>query len=268
LLDRLAVPVVGGMGALVVGLAVGSLGAMALWSVAGPWTFPQALPGQFTFATWLRAAPGLGTAAATTLGLALASATLAVALCLCCLEAEARFGLRPGRIGQWVLWLPLIMPQIAFLPGLAVLAVWTGAQGNPAAVAGVHLVFVLPYVFLALAPTWRAWDGRVALAASALGAGHGRIFWRLRLPMLLRPVLTAAAVGFAVSVGQYLPTLLIGGGRVVTVTTEAVALASGGNRRVIGTYAVLQLLLPLLGFVLALALPALLYRNRRGMKAA
>ena len=41
-------------------------------------------------------------------------------------------------------------------------------------------------------------------------------------------ILTAAAVGFAVSVGQYLPTLLIGAGRLPTITTEAVALASGG----------------------------------------
>ncbi|MFN7053661.1 MAG: ABC transporter permease, partial [Gemmobacter sp.] len=80
-----------------------------------------------------------------------------------------------------------------------------------------------------------------------------------------RPVLTAAAVGLAVSVGQYLPTLLIGGGRVETLTTEAVALSSGGNRRLIGAYALLQMLLPALGFAFALLLPALLFRNRRGM---
>ena len=43
------------------------------------------------------------------------------------------------------------------------------------------------------------------------------VAWRrcfaIRLPMLARAVLTAAAVGFAVSVGLYLPTLLIGAGR-------------------------------------------------------
>jgi putative thiamine transport system permease protein len=86
--------------------------------------------------------------------------------------------------------------------------------------------------------------------------------------MLLRPVLTAAAVGIAVSVGQYLPTLLIGGGRVVTLTTEAVALSSGGNRRIIGTYAILQMALPALAFAAAVALPALAFRHRRGMQVA
>ena len=84
--------------------------------------------------------------------------------------------------------------------------------------------------------------------------------------MLTRAILTAAAVGFAVSVGQYLPTLLIGAGRLTTITTEAVALASGGNRRVIGVYAFLQMLLPVLGFAVATLVPALVFRNRRAMR--
>jgi putative thiamine transport system permease protein len=59
--------------------------------------------------------------------------------------------------------------------------------------------------------------------------------------------------------------LLIGGGRIETLTTEAVALSSGGNRRVIGAYALLQMVLPALAFGLALAVPAWVWRNRKGM---
>jgi putative thiamine transport system permease protein len=83
--------------------------------------------------------------------------------------------------------------------------------------------------------------------------------------MLLRPILTAAAVGFAVSVGQYLPTLLIGGGRVTTLTTEAVALASGNDRRRIGLTALMQTATVILPFALALLVPRLVFRNRRGL---
>ena len=49
------------------------------------------------------------------------------------------------------------------------------------------------------------------------------------------------------------------------MTTEAVALASGGNRRVIGVFAFLQMALPALGFLVATGLPALIFRNRRAM---
>lgn len=80
--------------------------------------------------------------------------------------------------------------------------------------------------------------------------------------------MTGLAVGIAVSAGQYLATLLPGGGRIETLTTEAVALASGGNRRLVGATTFLQMLIPALGFGLALALPRLLWRNRAAMRGA
>jgi len=60
--------------------------------------------------------------------------------------------------------------------------------------------------------------------------------------------------------------VLIGAGRLPTVTTEAVALAAGGNRRVIGVYAFMQIVLPFLAFALATGLPGLVFRNRRGLR--
>jgi putative thiamine transport system permease protein len=78
---------------------------------------------------------------------------------------------------------------------------------------------------------------------------------RIKLPLLIRPLMAAFAVGLAVSLAQYLPTLLLGGGRIITLTTEAVAIGSGLNRRLAGLYGLLQTLIPLLGFALALWLP-------------
>jgi putative thiamine transport system permease protein len=249
--------------ALIAGLA-----GLALWSIAGPWPFPDALPGALSAQSWVAAAPGLWRSGVATLMLATVSTGMALALVLACLQAEHRYALNPSSAAMLLLYLPLIMPQVAFLPGLQRLALMAGLQGGFWAVAACHLVFVLPYVFLSLSAPWRAWDGRLAVQVAALGASPARVFWRLRLPMLLAPVLTAVAVGMAVSVGQYLATLLIGGGRVETLTTEAVALSSGGNRRVIGAYALLQLALPAAGFALALALPRLIYANRRGVGLA
>ncbi|MEO8856418.1 MAG: ABC transporter permease subunit, partial [Burkholderiaceae bacterium] len=128
-----------------------------------------------------------------------------------------------------------------------------------------HLVFVLPYLFLALADPWRAFDTRYARAAASLGASPWRIFFRVKLPILLKPLLLASAVAFAVSVGQYLPTLFAGAGRVATLTTEAVTLSAGSDRRVIGTWAVLQALFPLLAYLLATIVPRLLHARRKGL---
>jgi len=251
-------------GLIALGLFAGMTG-LALWSFAGLWQFPDALPETLSLKTWTKAAPDLAQQSATTLAIALAASLGALALALAALEAEARHGRPIGAV--WLIYLPLIMPQVAFLPGLQVMALHLGAKGSAATVAAAHLIFVLPYVWLSLAPAFRGWDGRIGLTAAAMGTKPARIFWRLRLPMLLAPVLTALSVGVAVSVGQYLPTLMLGGGRVETLTTEAVALSSGGDRRLIGATALLQMALPALGFALALGLPRLIFRHRRAMLA-
>ncbi|MFP4305029.1 MAG: ABC transporter permease [Rhodosalinus sp.] len=248
-------------GAVLAGLAV-----LALWSFAALWSFPQAFPDALTLRSWARHGPELADLLLTTAAIAGLSAAIALVLALGCLEAEERYGLRIGRGGLWLLYAPLIVPQVAFLPGLQAALLWSGAQSGLWAVTAAHLVFVFPYVFLSLGDPWRAWDRRLGMVAKSLGAGAEGVLWRVRLPMLLAPLLTAFAVGFAVSVGQYLPTLLVGGGRVATVTTEAVALAAGGDRRAIAVHALAQTAAALLPFALAVLLPRLVWRDRRGMR--
>lgn len=264
--DALLHPVAIGAGALLTAALALGLAGLALWSVAGPWSFPSALPDRLTLATWQGA--DLAARTGTTLALALLSAAAALILVIATLQALDRRGEAPGPRLAALIWLPLIVPQIAFLPGLQAFTLATGAEGTLLAVAAAHLVFVLPYVWLSLAPAWAALDPRYAMTGAALGASPARLLWQVRLPMLLRALLTAFALGLAVSIGQYLPTLLIGGGRVPTLTTEAVALASGGNRRLAGAAGLAQALLPMAGFWAALVLPALAFRHRAGMGEA
>ena len=183
-------------------------------------------------------------------------------LALLCLIREHETGRIAGRGALALIYLPLIVPQVAFLFGLQLLFILRRRTGLPSLVIA-HLVFVLPYVFLSLSDPWRAYDRRYEAVAAGLGKGRLTTLLRVRMPMLLRAILTAAAVGFAVSVGLYLPTLLIGAGRITTITTEAVALASGGNRRVIGVYAFLQWPCRRWASWLQPLVPALIFRNRR-----
>ncbi len=239
---------------------------LVIWSFAGFWGFPDPFPDTFTLRNWMRFGPGTLDALGETALIALTVAFVALILTIGCLEAEYRFGLSFSQRAVWLLYLPLLIPQTAFLPGLQTLMLNVGADVGRLPVILAHLVFVLPYVFLSLADPFRAWDTRMGTIAAALRASPNGVLWRVRLPMLLRPVLTALAVGLAVSVGQYLPTLLIGGGRVATLTTEAVALASGGDRRAIAVYGLMQTGAALVPFALALLLPALVWRNRRGLR--
>jgi putative thiamine transport system permease protein len=243
-------------------LAAATIAGMALWSVAAQWRFPEALPSAWSFANWLRRFDGLAQTTWLTLVIGAMATLIALVLVLACLENESRGHARAGAGALWLLYVPLLVPQVAFLFGAQVLLVRLHLDGTLAAVVGAHLIFVLPYLFLSLADPWRALDPRYARTAASLGASPARVFFRVKLPLLLRPVLLAAAIAFAVSVGQYLATVFAGNGRVATLTTDAVTLAAGADRRVIGAYAMLQALLPLLAYAGAAWLPALLHRGR------
>jgi putative thiamine transport system permease protein len=246
---------------LVVTLAVAALLANALWSVADRWRYPAILPTEWTLERWRHHADALGALLGTTAGLGAAAALAALALTLGCLENEQRHGLHLSNRGLWLIYAPLLVPQMSFLFGLQVLLVSIGLDGTWIGLAWSHLLFVLPYVFLSLGDPFRRLDERYARSARCLGASPARVFWRIKLPMLRRPVLAAFAVGFAVSAGQYLPTLFAGAGRFATLTTEAVGLAAGADRRVIGLFALMQAALPWLPFVVVLLLST---RRRSG----
>ena len=241
---------------------------LGLWSFAGPWNFPDAWPQSLSLRIWQRQFPSLWRPLSITLAVGLTSTLVAAALALACLEREVRTGQTGGSRALVVLYLPLLVPQVSFVFGMQLFFLSSGLGASFSALVLAHLVFVLPYVFLSLSEPWRAFDKRYANLAKTFGATPAKVFFSIRLPMLFRPVLASVAVGFAVSVGQYLPTVLIGAGRWPTLTTEAVALSSGGDRRAIGMYALVQLLLPAVAFFGATMIPAFVHRKRRDMRSS
>ena len=258
-------PALGGW-VVLTGLCALATLAMILKSVAGRWRFPDLLPTAFTLDAWARGLTVLAEPLAVTVVAALAATVVALALTVGCLEYERRAGIKPTTRALWLLYTPLLVPQIAFLFGIQVLLVLLRLDGTLFALVWSHLLFVLPYVFLSLADPWRSLDARYERTARCLGVAPAAVFWRVKLPMLLRPLLFAAAIGVAVSVAQYLPTLFAGAGRYATLTTEAVGQASGADRRTIGVTAVAQMVVPIVAFTLALVIPAILFRHRKGLR--
>ncbi len=238
---------------------------LVLWSFAGIWRFPDAFPKIWTLKSWISQSQNLFETGWRAFTIAFVSSAFSLILVLANLENEYRSNIRPTRLAWWTIFIPLLVPQIAFMGGLSVLFLRLGIDGTLWAVVLVHMIFVFPYVYLTLADPWNAFDTRYIDVARTLGKSDNRAFWEIRLPILLAPVLGAFALGFAVSIAQYLPTLLIGAGRQPTITTEAVALASGGNRRLIGTYALVQTLLPFIFFALASLVPKIAWANRRAL---
>ncbi len=243
---------------------------LLIWSFARSYRFPDLLPTMYSLQFWTKGLDHATEPLYITFVVGALATCAGIILVIGCLENEVRMQQRGRRAnGQQIMWLvymPLLVPQIAFLFGIQTSAVLLHLEGKWLSMVGIHLVFVLPYIFLTLSNVYRSFDARYMQVAVALSGSPIQSFFRVKLPMLLKPVAFAMATGFAVSVAQYLPTMYIGAGRFMTITTETVSLAGGSDRRVIAVYALCQFLLPLLVYCLALFLPAWLFRQRKAMQ--
>jgi putative thiamine transport system permease protein len=242
----------------------GGLLALGVASIAGDWRYPLVLPADWTAGHWIAAQQNLFVPARNALTIALGAVVAGMVITLLLLESQNRQKRHDGRL-IWLLYLPLLIPQVVFLSGMVFMAEWLGLSPSVFLVACGHLLFVLPYLYLTLSGAYANLDPRWEALAATLGASRSRRFWRVRLPLLSVPLITAAMLGLVISLGLYLPTQLLGAGRVPTLTTEAIALVSAGSRGAVGTWALLQSALPTLCFMLALLAPSLFWKRRKGM---
>ena len=163
------------------------------------------------------------------------------------------------------MYVPLILPQIALMMGVQLFLLSADMPPNFLVLIAVHSLFVLPYVYLSLAGGYQRFDWRYVHVAQSLGVGFLPRLWRGILPMTTKPLLSAFAFGFSVSMAQYLATLLTSKGRIETVMTQFMHSVAGGNDREIAQVGLILLLLVAVPFWCALGLPNLFFRYRRGM---
>ncbi|MEN3160602.1 hypothetical protein WI697_01115 [Tistrella mobilis] len=247
-----------GLGLLVLVMAVLAVVTLVFWAGAAVWRFPDPLPAGWSTARLTGMAAGLAPAAGASALYALLPVIIAVPLALLLLEGRASrpAASRPANdAGDALIYLPLLLPPAAFLAGLQGPVLRLGLDGTGLALVWCHLATVFPYVFLALRESYRRTDPRPRRLARSLGRSGFGAWAAVMLPLTARPLAVAAAIGFSAGVAQYLPAVMIGGGRIPLLATEAVAAAAGLDRRAAAAAALLLALLPAAGFLLASLIP-------------
>ena len=236
-----------GLAALLASVYPAVLALLLFTSLVGVWRYPALWPSLWTADAWQAVALSLPSLKLTLL-LAMLSASSGLLLAVAWME------LTPAHFDRYALavaCVPLWVPGVLLVGGLYQLALWWRVDGTVGGLWLAHTVYTAPYAWVALAPAYRSFDVRLEQTSHALGRSHAAFLWRVKWPMLRAPLASAFAVGFAVSVTQYLSTQFIAAGRLSTVTTEALTLASGGQRNVAAAFALLQALLPACVFALA-----------------
>jgi putative spermidine/putrescine transport system permease protein len=217
------------------------------------WFYPQVLPAEWTLKPFLQRATNPKTVAALWESTQIALLVTGVSL-LIAYPAARTLGLRDIRgkgIITLLLFLPTVVPPVATGIGLNILFLKIGLAGTIPGVALVHLIPVLPYTVFALTGVFARYDPTYEDQALVLGAGHLRIFFTITFPMVLPGVVVAALFAFLISWSEYLLTLLIGSGQVITLPMLLFSLASGGNPTSISALALLFVAPPILFILVA-----------------
>ncbi|MCZ4259791.1 ABC transporter permease subunit [Limimaricola sp. G21655-S1] len=229
--------------ALIVAL-VAPLLPLALWSVARGWFFPQILPANWTIEPWMQAfaprseIPG---ALATTTLIALAAAALALGLGIPAGRALGLYRFRGKALVELALLAPVIVPGIAVGLGIHGVFLRLGLTNSVPGVVLVHLVPTLPYVIFVMSGVFANYDAEAEAQARSLGAKPLQVLWHVMLPAIAPGIVVAGLFAFLVSWSQYILTLTIGGGRVVTLPLLLYAQAGAGRNDQAGVLAMLSL---------------------------
>lgn len=219
---------------------------LVIWAVATRWPYPEALPTQ-----WGGAGPAVAGEPLTWTALGLSGAIgLATALIAVPAGAMAAFALPSlpsplRRATLLVLLSPVLVPPLVIALGINVVLL----RLRIPPLLGVALVLALlalPYVVLVMRAALVGYDRAVEDQARLLGAAPRDVLWRIRAPLLARPLVMAAFLAFLVGWTDYVVTLIVGGGSLISVPLLVGGAASGsGNDSRVAVLSVLAVLPPL-----------------------
>ena len=196
-------------------LTVGPLLVLPVRALADVWRAPALLPQRWgTRGLEVVLAPGTGTATAITNSLLVAVVTTVLAVVLAWPAARwlSTASARRRTPVLVVLALPLLVPPLAIGAGLAEWFLRLGLTRTLAGLVLAHLVAVLPYVVVVLAPGFTPAVHRAEEAARTLGAGRWQVLRLVSLPMLAPSLAVASLLGALVSWSQYGSSLGVGRG--------------------------------------------------------
>jgi putative spermidine/putrescine transport system permease protein len=206
------------------------------------WFYPQLVPAEFSVQAWerifnanSRVGQALWNSTVIAFGVTLASLVIG-------LPAARALGMhkfRGKRVVEFLILAPTMVPPIVVSLGLSINFIRWGLSGTLFGVGLVHLVPVMPYVVLTLSGVFANYDSSYEDQARTLGASPLKVIWFVMLPAVFPGVVVAGLFAFLISWSQYILTLLIGSGQVLTMPTLLFSAAGGGDNANIAALALM-----------------------------
>jgi putative spermidine/putrescine transport system permease protein len=226
---------------------------LAVSSFAQQWFWPDLLPRNYSMRAWLYIASrgsGVATALFSSLLIATVVAAISVAVALPAARALAWYEFPGKRVFFFLMLLPVLAQPLASAMGVHALFLQLGLTETVMGVILVHLIPAVPYTTLMLTGSFTRFDPDWEAQARTLGASTLSVWRYVTLPAIAPGLAVAAGFAFLISWSQYLFTLLIGGGQVLTLPLILVSFQRGGDEALTAALALLFLVPTIAVFLL------------------
>jgi putative spermidine/putrescine transport system permease protein len=217
---------------------------LALRSLARGWYWPDLIPQTFSLRAWkyvFDSSSGIPEAMLTSVAVALAVTVLSLCVSFPAARTLALEEFRGKQLIILLLTFPVLAPPLASAMGLHALFLRLGITDSVWGVILVHVIPAAPYCTFMLMSSFANFDTDWEAQARSLGASPGAVFLYVTLPAVAPGMAVAAGFAFLVSWSQYLVTLLIGGGRVLTLPLLLVTMQQGGDTATAAAIAIVYL---------------------------
>jgi putative spermidine/putrescine transport system permease protein len=221
---------------LLIVVMVAPFAGLAVNAFASRWFFPQLVPEHWSLDAWRSVLSGrsrVPEAIMNSMILALAVTVMSVAIGFPAARVLGSQEFRGGRAIRFLMLSPTMVPPLAVAMGLTVTFLRLGLGGTLVGVGLVHLVPVLPYVVLTLTGVFSNYSTVHEETARTLGATPGKVLLRITLPAIMPGLVVASLFSFLISWSQYILTMLVGGGRVMTMPVLLFSTIPGGDNATI-----------------------------------
>ncbi len=218
---------------------------LAIWSFARGWFFPDLLPKTWSLNAWnyaLSDTAGVLDSLWLTIGISLAATVLSILVGVPAGRALGMYKFKGKEIVELMILAPTIVPGIAVVLGIHSVFIFVGLNNTVPGVILVHLVPTLPYMVLVMSGIFANYDASFEAQARSLGASALKTFWYVTLPAIMPGIIVGGLFAFLVSWSQYILTLLIGGGRVVTLPLLLFNFATSGRNDITGAIGMIYIL--------------------------
>ena len=220
---------------------------MGLWTIANKWQFPNFWPQELGLRGWRLFIQNGGYSAIFN-SFVIGALVVAVVVPLSFMAAAALSQAESivTKILSGILFLPVFLP-----PFVLVMGVTTGSvEINLSAKVGVILtlsVLALPYSTFILRSALLNYGSRWEEEGKLLGAKNRHLIFMIRIPMLRNAILAAALVAFLIGWSDYIVTLTVGGGQVLTLPILiGSSVSAPGNDAALAAMSVASIGLPVL----------------------